>query len=110
MLAMGTDEIRRRAEKIASAIADRPGWHARVAPSNSAVGGGSAPGVELPTWVVAIEKDATTPEALERQLRQCKPPVIARIERNVLVVDLRTVFPEQDSLLLSLLESLSTIG
>ena len=63
----------------------------------SAVGGGSAPGVELPTWLVAIAKDGLTPDALEARLRRLTPPVIARIERDRVLLDLRTVLPDQDA-------------
>ena len=70
---------------------------------SSAIGGGSAPGVELPTWLVAIAKDGLTPDALEERLRRLTPPVIARIERDRLLLDLRTVLPEQDAALAALL-------
>ena len=72
----------------------------------SAVGGGSAPGVELPTWLVAIAKDGLTPDALEERLRRLTPPVIARIEHDRVLLDLRTVLPEQDALLVALLSDL----
>ena len=79
------------------------GWRAELLAGVSAVGGGSAPGVELPTWLVAIEKRGLTPNALEDRLRRLTPPVIARIEHDRLVLDLRTVLIEQDALLPALL-------
>ena len=72
----------------------------------SAIGGGSAPGVELPTWLVAIAKDNLSTDALEERLRRLTPPVIARIEDGRLLLDLRTVLQQQDALLLSLLGDL----
>ena len=72
----------------------------------SAIGGGSAPGVELPTWLVAIAKDGLTPDALEERLRSLTPPVIARIENDHVVFDLRTVLPHQDSELSGLFQQL----
>jgi len=98
MLTMTADEIRVRADAFAAAIGRRPGWHAQVIAGASAVGGGSAPGVELPTWLVAITS-AMTPDALEARLRRLTPPVVARIEQDRVVLDLRTVLPEQDALL-----------
>ena len=106
MLAMTVDDIRARAEALRSAIARLPGWRAELVDGVSAVGGGSPPGVELPTRLVAIEKSGLTPDALEGRLRTLTPPVIARIERDRLVIDLRTVFPEQDSELATLLRGL----
>ena len=103
MLTMTADEIRARADALASAIRGNHGWRAELVAGRSAIGGGSAPGVELPTWLVAISKDGLTPDALEAQLRQLTPPVIARIEHDRLLLDLRTVPPDQDSLLAALI-------
>ncbi|MBI4486839.1 MAG: L-seryl-tRNA(Sec) selenium transferase, partial [Acidobacteria bacterium] len=106
MLTMDGSEIRARANVLASALAHTPGWRAELVQGASAVGGGSAPGVELPTWLVAIEKADLSPDALEGKLRALTPPVIARIERDRVLLDLRTVFPVQDVELLGLLEHL----
>jgi len=46
-----------------------------------------------------IEKHGLTPDALETSLRRRVPPVIARIERDRVLLDLRTVLPDQDSVL-----------
>jgi len=102
MVTMTADEIRTRADALAAAIRSLPGWRAELLDGASAVGGGSAPGVELPTSLVAIEKIGFTPDALEQRLRRLTPPVIARIERDRLVLDLRTVPPNQDPQLLAL--------
>jgi len=96
MLAATADQIRDRATGVAAAIGALAGWRAEVIEGTSAVGGGSAPGVTLPTSLVALEKSGLTADALEARLRQLTPPIVARIERDRLVIDLRTVFPEQD--------------
>jgi L-seryl-tRNA(Ser) seleniumtransferase len=101
MLTMTAAEIRARADAVANAIRGNHGWRADVTEGASAIGGGSAPGVELATWLVAIEKTGTTPDGLEAALRRQTPPVIARIERDRVLLDLRTVLPEQDSALLA---------
>jgi L-seryl-tRNA(Ser) seleniumtransferase len=106
MLAMGADEIRVRADALSQQIGRRDGWRTAVVDGSSAIGGGSAPGIELPTHVVAIEKDGMTPDTLEERLRRLTPPVIARIERDRLVIDLRTVLPDQDAILGALLEQI----
>jgi L-seryl-tRNA(Ser) seleniumtransferase len=97
MLTLTADEIRPRAEALASALETIAGLHVEIVPGVSAVGGGSAPGVELPTHLLSIQRDGNTPDALERQLRALTPPVIARIERDRVLLDLRTVLPEEDS-------------
>ncbi len=93
---MTADEIRARAESLAARLNTMSGWRAELRESVSTVGGGSAPGIELPTWVVAIEKQGLTIDGLEERLRHLEPPLIARIERDRLLLDLRTVLPDQD--------------
>jgi L-seryl-tRNA(Ser) seleniumtransferase len=105
MLTMGADEIRVRAEALAARLNAIDGWRAELLAGASAVGGGSAPGVELATWLVAIEKRGLTPDALEKRLRRLTPPVVARIERDRVLLDLRTVFPDQDQTLIGLIAS-----
>ena len=105
MLTMGADEIRVRAEALAARLNAIDGWRAELLAGASAVGGGSAPGVELATWLVAIEKRGLTPDALEERLRRLTPPVVARIERDRVLLDLRTVVPDQDQTLLGLIAS-----
>jgi len=106
MLSLSAGEIRSRAEAIATAIGQMEGWRAEIVAGTSAVGGGSAPGVELPTSLVAIEQAGLTPDALEERLRRLTPPVVARIEQDRVLLDVRTVFPDQDRQLLALLEEL----
>jgi L-seryl-tRNA(Ser) seleniumtransferase len=103
MLMMTADEIRIRADALVTEIGHLPGWRAALVTGQSAIGGGSAPGVELPTSLVAIAKEGVTPDALEERLRRLTPPVIARIERERLLLDLRTVLPGQERQLAALL-------
>jgi L-seryl-tRNA(Ser) seleniumtransferase len=103
MLTATPDEIRARAEALATALGALTGWRSNVVPGMSAIGGGSAPGVELPTWLAAIAKDDVSPDALEEQLRHLTPPVVARIEGGRVVLDPRTILPDQDALLVTLL-------
>ncbi len=72
------------------------GWNVVLTSGASAVGGGSAPGVELPSILVAIEWPGLSPAALEQRLRTLDPPIIARIEHDRVVLDLRTVSARQE--------------
>jgi L-seryl-tRNA(Ser) seleniumtransferase len=74
------------------------GVEAQVVPGCSTVGGGSLPGETLPTRLAALA--AGSPDAVAACLRAGEPPVIARIEDGCLVLDPRTVLPEQDAVLL----------
>ena len=99
MLSMSADDIHARAAAVQRAVTGRGGWNVELVEGTSAVGGGSAPGVELPTWLLSVTAEGWTPDALERRLRSGRPIVIARIEHDRLLLDLRTVLPEQDGLL-----------
>jgi L-seryl-tRNA(Ser) seleniumtransferase len=103
MLALTVDAIRPRADAFARRLNAAAGWRADLLEGVSAVGGGSAPGVELPTVLVAVAKGGSTPQALEEWLRTRTPPIIARIEDDRVLLDLRTVDPDDDGRLASML-------
>ena len=102
MLHASADEIETRAQALAEKLA-AGGWRISMISGSSAVGGGSAPGLELATVLLSIERDGQSAAATEEWLRTLDPPVIARIEHDRVVLDLRTVLPEQDQMLLDLL-------
>jgi len=103
MLTATRDDIRVRAARFTDAVNARSGWHAELFDGFSAVGGGSAPGVELPTTLMSITAVGRSPDALDAQLRGATPPVVARIERDRLLIDLRTVLESEDAALLGVL-------
>jgi len=75
-----------------------------VIESESTVGGGSLPGESLPTYVLAL--DVRSPDKFLSKLRAANLPIIARTEKDRVLLDPRTVLPEQDETLLSILKSL----
>lgn len=96
MLAMPVAAIDARARALADALRDC-GWTVEVADGFSAAGGGSAPGVELPTRLVALSRAGQGADRIADALRRATPPVIARIEHDRVVLDLRTVPPALDA-------------
>lgn len=100
MLAADVDEIRRRAGGFAAALrAAAPDLAVEVLPGSSAVGGGAAPDVEIPTALLALTHGTISAERLASRLRSGRPPVVARIEDDRVVIDLRTVDPGAEPLL-----------
>ena len=83
-------ELRARAERLAAQLPD-----AHAVDCVAAVGGGGAPGVELPSAGVSL------PESYAVALRTGTPPVVGRLEAGRCLLDLRTVAPEEDELLLA---------
>ncbi len=96
MISMPAENVRMRAEAWMSAL--RTG---AVIPSESTVGGGSLPGESLKTYVLAL--DAPSPDRLLKSLRQANPPVVARTEEGRVLLDPRTVLPEDEPALLDAL-------
>jgi L-seryl-tRNA(Ser) seleniumtransferase len=105
MLRTTADEIRPRAQALADLLNAVDAWRAELVTGSSAIGGGSGPGIELPTWLVAVEKTGLTADALDARLRRLAPPIVARIERHRLVLDLRTVAAADDPQVVALLRS-----
>ncbi len=70
---------------------------------HSTIGGGSAPGSALPTRLVAVTHPTLSPDGFEEALRALDPPVIARIEDDRVLIDLRTVAPDDDERLATLI-------
>ena len=75
------------------------GFGASVVDGVSTIGGGSAAGSQLPTRLVAITYPEWSADDLETRLRGAPTPVIARIDEDRVVLDLRTVRPGDDALL-----------
>jgi L-seryl-tRNA(Ser) seleniumtransferase len=84
--------LRERAERLRDVLAGA-GFKVDIVASTAVVGGGGAPGVELESWAVAL------PEGYAAGLRRGDPPVLGRVERGRLLLDLRCVPPELDETL-----------
>jgi L-seryl-tRNA(Ser) seleniumtransferase len=102
MASLDAASIGARAEALASSVR-AAGWRTSVIDGMSTIGGGSVPGSQLPTRLLVIERDGMTAAEIERRLRESDPPVIARIQDDRVVLDLRTVDPSDDGRLQELL-------
>lgn len=71
----------------------------KIVDGESVLGGGSAPGTTLSTKLIAISSDDLGCNEIAEKLRSFDPPVIARVDGGFVLIDLRTVFPEQDQTL-----------
>jgi len=105
MLALTAEEIGRRADALTSRLSLH-GLRADVADGQSTIGGGSAPGSALPTRLVTIAHPTLSAAAFDARLRQADPPIVARIEHDRVVLDLRTVDPADDGTLADAIERL----
>jgi L-seryl-tRNA(Ser) seleniumtransferase len=102
MLGASLKELRQRADALASQLRNKEGIQAVTVHSDETfVGGGSLPDQPLKTWVIEVEAKAVSDAELARRLRLGDPAVIGRLRKGKLVLDLRTVFPEQESALVA---------
>lgn len=94
MISASLEDLNRRAQSWAESC--RP--IGQVIEGETMVGGGSLPGSTLPTRLLAVRHSEESAETIARRLRRRVVPVIPRISEGVLLLDPRTVLPEQDGM------------
>lgn len=113
MMRMSKDEVGARAEALiaqVNSLAKNPAkLKLEVVDGESVIGGGAAPSAALPTRLIALTHADLSADELTVRLRQADPPVIARVEDGRVLLDLRTVFSEQDSAIATALASLTEV-
>ncbi len=100
MMSLSKIEIGARAEALVDTL--RTGaqkLHAEIIDGESVVGGGAAPSSVLPTRLLALTCEGRSAEEFSTGLHTSDPPIVARVEEGRVLLDLRTVFPEQDRLI-----------
>jgi L-seryl-tRNA(Ser) seleniumtransferase len=105
MMHLSKDEIGRRTEAVA-AKSNSPELTAELIDGESVIGGGAAPSTVLPTRLLAVTREGLSADEISARLRASEPPVIARVEEGRVLLDLRTVFPEQDENVIAALRAL----
>jgi len=103
---MTANEISARARELARQIDELSAIKIEIVDGVSGCRGGAAPGAELPTKLLSLKHETHTVERLEEMLRCGEPPVIARIEGGRLLLDLRTVSPEDEPSLVAAIRGL----
>jgi L-seryl-tRNA(Ser) seleniumtransferase len=93
MMSLLPDQVRQTAEGWGKKIGQ-----GEVIAGRSTIGGGSLPEESLPTFLLAL--DGKSPDRFLKKLRRQQPPIIARTEKDRILLDPRTVLPEQDGALL----------
>ncbi len=117
MMRLSKDEIGTRAQALANSVAQISKTRAEsqqlskmkveIIDGESVIGGGAAPSSVLPTRLLAVSCADLTADALCARLRNSDPPIIARVEDGRVLLDLRTVAPEQDALIAQALQRIA---
>ena len=112
MISTPLDVLRKRAENIKKELG-KSGISITITESTSTVGGGSLPGETLPTIIVSVESASSVDPSLDlsadqqaRLFREQSFPIIGRIEDEKFILDLRTIFPRQDDLIIKAIKSI----
>jgi L-seryl-tRNA(Ser) seleniumtransferase len=107
MLRLSEEAIDERAEHLMRKLhISNPRLEVEVVESRSVIGGGSAPGSTLPTRALAVSSRDISADAIAQRLRGWDTPIIARVEDGRVLLDLRTVEPEQDAVIAEALVAL----
>jgi L-seryl-tRNA(Ser) seleniumtransferase len=106
MMRLTKQEIGQRAESLAAQVQSSK-WSIEVADGESVIGGGAAPSSVLPTRLLSLSCAGLSADELAARLRASDPPIIARVEQGRVLVDLRTVFADQDSTIVAALERIA---
>lgn len=97
MLSASVESLQQRARQVAAAIGELPNCRVEIASETAAVGGGSLPGVDLPTVVLRLRSPSISADDLSRGLRLGAIRVFGRIQQDDVLLDLRSVLPDDDS-------------
>jgi L-seryl-tRNA(Ser) seleniumtransferase len=100
-------DLEERARALARQLTDAVGVAAAVIaePQRALVGGGSVPGFELDSWVIAVEPRSGGAERVAAGLRRASVPVLARVREERVLLDVRTLLPGDAELVTSALAS-----
>lgn len=96
MLSVSLEELRQKAEKLAALLV--PLCPCVAVETAGEAGGGTLPGEELPSWAAALDP-AEGPEPLEGFLRGWSTPILGRIHKGKLLLDVRTLLPGEDEII-----------
>ncbi len=100
MILTSLDEVRARADRVAASLSD---FALTTRQSDAVIGGGSTPNQTIRSW--AIELEVPDPSQFERRLRTGSMPVIGRVERDKIILDMRTVLDEEGPRLIEALRA-----
>ncbi|HKT51807.1 MAG TPA: L-seryl-tRNA(Sec) selenium transferase [Candidatus Angelobacter sp.] len=108
MMRIPPGEIRKRAQGMVEKLTQASQLKAEIVPGESLVGGGSAPTSTLPTFLIAVTAQSLSADQLAERLRLGTPAIVARVEEGRVLLDLRTVFEDEDELLANALRNVGS--
>jgi L-seryl-tRNA(Ser) seleniumtransferase len=107
MMRWSKEDVGKRAEAVAGKV-QSSSLSVEVIDGESVIGGGAAPSAVLPTRLLAVSAEGVSADELAARLRLSTPPIVARVEDGRVLLDLRTVFPQQDEALVQALSQIAS--
>jgi L-seryl-tRNA(Ser) seleniumtransferase len=108
MTSMPPEKLRTRAQKIRRMITrEKLPFQVEIREEESATGGGSLPHATLKTFALALSSQTLSAERLSALLRQNDPPIIARIKNDELLLDPRTLFEDEEKIIVQALKNIA---
>jgi L-seryl-tRNA(Ser) seleniumtransferase len=107
MMRLTKEEISKRAESLAAHVYSSK-LNIEVRDGESVIGGGAAPSSVLPTRLLSLSWDGLSADELATRLRASEPPIVARVEQGRVLLDLRTVFADQDEMIATALDRIAS--
>ncbi|MEO8044415.1 MAG: L-seryl-tRNA(Sec) selenium transferase [Spartobacteria bacterium] len=102
MLQLPNEKLRERGEKLIKSLQHLP-FKAQLVECKAEIGGGTLPRSAIASVALAFASDKISPDELASRLRRCNSPVIGYIAKGKFLLDLRTIFPAQDELIVAAL-------
>jgi L-seryl-tRNA(Ser) seleniumtransferase len=104
MIRMDAGRLEKRADSLVARLSElQADLTVEAVEGASVIGGGSTPSQSLPTRLLRLRSSRYSAARLESLLRQSEPPVLARLDREAVLLDLRTVFPADEACLVNIL-------
>jgi len=107
MMRLTKEEIGKRAEALAAQVQSSK-LNIEITDGESVIGGGAAPSSVLPTRLLALSCTSLSADELAARLRTSDPPIVARVEQGRVLLDLRTVFADQDPIVAAALNRIAS--
>jgi L-seryl-tRNA(Ser) seleniumtransferase len=102
------EELEERGARILGATLEGGGsLRAEIAPSKAAFGGGTSPEKLFASRALSLSHPAVSAQILATRLRSGSPPVVPRVEEERVILDLRSILPEEDPIVAASLAALS---
>ncbi len=110
MMTLSKEQTKVLSEELLTLIGKHNGIELDLVEDVSQIGGGSLPLYELPSWVIRIKPQGMSVNEMEIRLRHLEKPIITRIRKDEIILDIRTIEPDDFLYIAKAIEQISDEG